>query len=51
MAMAISNIPVLRGEVADHFIRQARVAEKERGIVDFSRQRENMKKILARSKR
>ena len=39
MAMAISNIPVLTGEVAAEFVRRAEDASRNRGRVDFSRQR------------
>jgi len=51
MAMAISNIPVLTGEVAERFIQQAKQAEKERGTIDFSKQREMFRKIMERSHR
>ncbi len=50
MALAISNIPVLRGKVADTFVRKAKDAEKEKGTIDLSRQREEMKEILAKSR-
>lgn len=50
MAMAISNIPVLTGEAAERFIRLAKQAEKERGTIDFSKEREKFRKILERSK-
>lgn len=50
MAMAINNIPVLKGKVAENFIRKAKQAEKERGTIDFSKQRAAMKAILAKAK-
>ena len=48
--MAISNIPVLTGEVAERFILLAKKAEKERGSIDFSKQREAFRKIIEKSK-
>ena len=51
MAMAISNIPVLTGEVAERFIQMAKQAEKERGTIDFSKQREMFRKMMERSRR
>lgn len=50
MAMAINNIPVLKGKEAEEFIRKAKKAEKERGTIDFSKQRAIMKTILAKAK-
>lgn len=50
MALAISNIPVLKGKAAEAFIRKARQAEKERGSIDFSKKRAEMKAILAKAK-
>lgn len=49
MAMAISNIPVLKGEVAERFVLLAKQAEKERGSIDFSKERKMFRKILQRS--
>lgn len=46
MAIAISNIPVLKGEEAENFIKSAQEAEMERGSIDFSQQRDAMRKIL-----
>jgi len=40
MALAISNIPVLTGEVAERFVQQAEYNYRHRGSIDFSRQRE-----------
>lgn len=50
MAMAISSIPVLKGKVAEAFIRKAQKAEKERSTIDFSKQTEEMKAILAKAR-
>ena len=50
MALAIINIPVLKGKAAEAFIRKARQAEKERGSIDFSKKRAEMKAILAKAK-
>lgn len=49
MAMAISNIPVLTGKEAERFILLAKQAEKERGSIDFSKEREMFRKMLERS--
>lgn len=38
MALAISNIPILTGTAAASFVENAKVAEENRGSVDFSRQ-------------
>ena len=38
MALAISNIPVLTGEVAERFVLAAEEAERNRGCIDFSQQ-------------
>ncbi len=50
MALAISNIPVLKGKVADTFVRKAKDAEREKGSIDLSRQRNEMKLILLKSR-
>ena len=50
MAIAISNIPVLKGEAARTIIRKAKKAEKERSTIDFSKQSKEMKEILAKAK-
>lgn len=50
MALVISNVPVLKGKVAEDFVRKAEKAEKERGSIDFSKQRAEMKTILAKAK-
>ena len=36
MALAISNIPVLSGEVAERFNRSADVCVRNRGCIDFA---------------
>jgi len=46
MAMAISNIPVLTGEEAERFVLLAKQAEKERGSINFSKEREAFRKML-----
>jgi hypothetical protein len=38
MALPISNIPILTGEAAEAFVRNAEEAEAHRGSIDFSRQ-------------
>ncbi|MBR5846969.1 MAG: hypothetical protein IKY72_04140 [Bacteroidaceae bacterium] len=49
--MAISSIPVLRGEVADCFIEMARQAEKERATIDFAKKREMFRRMLERGRK
>ena len=49
--MAISNIPVLRGEVADRFIEMAKQAEKERATIDFTKKREMFRRMLERARK
>lgn len=39
MALAISNIPILTGKVAENFVRKANEAEQNKGSIDFSEQR------------
>lgn len=50
MPLAISNIPVLKGELAEEFIRKAKKAEKEKGSIDCAKMMEAMYTILDRSK-
>lgn len=50
MAMAISNVPVLKGQAAKIFIKKADKAKKNRASVDFSKQRAEMRTILANAK-
>ena len=50
MALAISGIPMLTGDEASAFREKAEEALKCRGSIDFSRQRSEMKAILAKAK-
>lgn len=50
MALAISGIPVLTGSEALNFREKAEKALKRRGSIDFSKQREEMRAILAKAK-
>ena len=38
MALPISNIPILTGAAAESFVKNAKIAEENRGSIDFSRQ-------------
>ena len=38
MALPISNIPILTGVAAETFVKNAEIAEQNRGSIDFSRQ-------------
>lgn len=49
MALAISNIPVLRGEAAAVFIGRAESAFRNRGHIDFSRQRSDSRRFEAQN--
>ena len=49
MSIAIGNIPILTGKEAENFFRKAEEAEKERGTIDFSEQRNAMKIILEKA--
>lgn len=49
MALAISNIPVLTGDVAQEFVSAAEAAERSRGSVDFSKQCEEWKDFDSRN--
>ena len=40
MALALSNIPVLTGDLAEDFVRRAEEAERTRGRVGFPRKHE-----------
>lgn len=51
MALAISNIPVLTGEVAERFVQQAEENYRHRGSIDFSRQREECHRFELRNAR
>jgi len=49
MAIPIRGIPVLEGEVAERFERERLKAERERGTIDISADREAFRKIIRRS--
>ena len=49
MALAISSIPVLKDKLAETFIKKAKQAEKEKSSIDFSKQREEMRKIMKKA--
>lgn len=49
MAVYIKPIPVLTGKVAEKFEKAARESEAKRGTVDFSKEVEMVKHILAKS--
>lgn len=49
MALAISNIPVLTGEAAERFVRMAEEAERNRGCIDFSKEREEWRDFERRN--
>lgn len=38
MSLPISNIPILTGAVAESFVKNAEIAEQNRGSIGFSRQ-------------
>lgn len=48
MAVYIKSIPVLTGKVAEKFEKAARESEAKRGSVDFSKEVEMTKCILAK---
>ena len=50
MAIAISGIPMLTGDEALAFRERAEETLKKRGSIDFSKQRAEMKAILAKAK-
>lgn len=50
MAMAISGIPMLTGKEALDFREKAEKAMTQRGSIDFSKQRAEMKAILEKAK-
>jgi hypothetical protein len=49
MAIPIRSIPVLEGEVAKRFERERRKAERERGTIDISEDRESWRRIMAKA--
>lgn len=50
MAIAIKQIPVLRGRVAERFVNKAESNLENKHTVDFSEQANNARKILAKAK-
>ena len=50
MALAINGIPMLTGDEALAFREKAEETLKKRGSIDFSKQRAEMKAILAKAK-
>lgn len=50
MAMVISNIPVLTGDVADEFVRKAEQAERERGSINMDTAKQEMREILSKAR-
>ena len=50
MALAISGIPMLTGDEALAFREKAEETLTKRGSIDFSKQRAEMKTILAKAK-
>jgi hypothetical protein len=51
MALPIRSIPVLEGEAARRFLREAKKAEKERGTIRFSEEQiASYKRILQKAK-
>lgn len=50
MAIAISGIPMLTGDEALAFRERAEETLRKRGSIDFSKQRAEMKAILAKAK-
>jgi hypothetical protein len=52
MATPIRSIPVLEGEVARRFEREARKAEKNRGTIKFSQEQiDSYKRIIEKSRK
>lgn len=49
MALPIKAVPTLTGKVAEDFIQTADENLKNRGTVDFSKQRENAERILVKA--
>ena len=50
MALAISGIPMLMGDEALAFRERAEETQNKRGSIDFSKQRAEMKVILAKAR-
>jgi hypothetical protein len=51
MATPIRSIPVLEGEVARRFEREARKAEKNRGTIDFTQQMKDCRAMIEKSRK
>ena len=51
MAIPIRNIPVLEGEVAERFLREAQKVEKNPHTIDFSKQMKAFDAIVEKSKK
>lgn len=51
MALQIASVPVLSGEAADRFDERMAESEKKRGSVDFSKQIQMARRIVAKIKR
>ncbi len=50
MALQIASVPVLSGEAADRFEKRMAESEKKRGSVDFSKQIDMARRIVAKIK-
>ena len=50
MAIPIRGIPVLEGEVAERFERERRKAERERGTIDISADREALREMMRKAR-
>jgi 2-methylcitrate dehydratase PrpD len=51
MKKEIKSIPILTNEVADEFISNLKLKNKEKGTIDFSLQVEKANNILIKSKK
>ncbi|MDR3366463.1 MAG: hypothetical protein LBO71_05810 [Prevotellaceae bacterium] len=51
MAIPVRSIPVLEGEVAEQFEKNARWAEKHRGSVDFSKEMAACREMIEKSRK
>lgn len=49
MAIAIKQIPVLKGKIASNFVKKADSNLKRKHSVDFSKETEDARKILAKA--
>ncbi|OAV72881.1 hypothetical protein Barb6_00725 [Bacteroidales bacterium Barb6] len=50
MAIPIRDLPTLTGKDAERFIKKANETYKRKGTIDFSKEMENARIILANSK-